>query len=376
MKLTTATVASTTLDPGVTDKIFFDSDVPGFGLRVRSSGLRNYVFQYKVGGATRRIAIGTASAITVAQARKTASELHARVRLGFDPSSEKRERVSRAADTFGALAEKFLGQYQAREATISEVTRHLRKYAAPLHSRPVTAITLRDIAELLSWLDRESGTVTRNRVRSSLAMLFAWGMREGLATANPVIGTTRSTETSRDRVLTDNELRRVWNAAGDSAFGKVVKMLILTGQRRNEIAKLEWREVDLERRTLTLAAERTKNKRAHVVPLGPTALALLAALPRTGESVFPYFNSWGYCKDLLDQKAGLFDWILHDLRRTTVTGMANIGIQPHVIEAVVNHVSGAKGGVAGVYNRASYAVEKVEALARWDAHLHELVTKQ
>ena len=114
----------------------------------------------------------------------------------------------------------------------------------------------------------------------------------------------------------------------------------------------------LERNVITLPGERTKNKRAHIVPLAPTALALLASLPRTGESVFGYNNSWGWHKDVLDQNAGLSDWTLHDLRRTAATGMANIGIQPHIVEAVLNHVSGHKGGVAGIYNRATYSAEK------------------
>ena len=375
MKLTASSTAALALDPGVKDRIFFDDDVPGFGVRLRESGKRSWIFQYKMAGATRRLALGEVAAIPLPQARKTASELHARVRLGFDPSSEKRERISNAADTFGALSKKFLDQYQARPATVSETTRHLLKYAAPLHSRPVNAIEQRDVAELLHRLDRDSGTVTRNRVRSTLSQLFAWAMSEGLATANPVIGTKRSAETSRERVLTDSELRRVWCALNGNSFSQVVRMLILTGQRRNEIAQLKWSEVDLEARTITLSAERTKNKRPHVVPLAAKAAALLAALPRSGaagESVFPYFNSWGYCKDLLDKNAGLSDWTLHDLRRTAATGMANVGVQPHVIEAVLNHVSGSRAGVAGVYNRATYAAEKAEALAKWDAHVRHL----
>ena len=135
---------------------------------------------------------------------------------------------------------------------------------------------------------------------------------------------------------------------------------------------MRWSEVDLERCTLNLPAERTKNKRPHVVPLAPTALALLAGRKGASERVFD-FSAWAYSKDLLDKHSGVSDWVIHDLRRTAATGMADIGIQPHIIEAVLNHVSGHKGGVAGIYNRSSYAKEKAEALARWDEYVTLIV---
>jgi integrase len=135
---------------------------------------------------------------------------------------------------------------------------------------------------------------------------------------------------------------------------------------------LRWSEVDLETRTLKLPAERTKNKRPHVVPLAPTAWATLEALPRAGEAIFE-FTAWAYSKDLLDKRSGVSGWTVHDLRRTVATGMADIGIPPHIIEAVLNHVSGHKGGVAGIYNRSSYAAEKTTAMARWDERVASIV---
>src|SRR6476661_7083801 len=137
MRLTTASVDALKLKTGVTDAIFFDTDVPGFGVRVRASGARTWVFQYKIGGRTRRLVLGQVSAIKPARAREIAGELHAKVRLGGDPAAEKREKVQRSLDTFGALVEKFLGQYKKRPKTLDEVNRHLRKYAAPIHSMPV-----------------------------------------------------------------------------------------------------------------------------------------------------------------------------------------------------------------------------------------------
>jgi integrase len=374
MRFTTAALSDLKLESGVTDRIIFDDDVPGFGIRMRASGARTWIFQYKIGGRTRRLVLGQVSAIKLAKARDIAGELHAKVRLGGDPASEKREKVQRALNTFGSLAERFLEQYRARPRSKDDVSRHVRKYAAPLHTMPVDAITLRDVADFLTRIDKASGATTTNRVRATLSACFSWAMREGLALSNPVAGTNTREERPRDRVLSNDELRRVWNAAGDDTYGTIIKLLILTGQRRGEISELPWSEIDFTAGVVNLSAERTKNKRPHVVPLAPTARALLERWPRTGDSVFR-FTAWSFYKAPLDDRSGVSDWVVHDIRRTVATGMADIGIQPHIIEAVLNHVSGHKGGVAGIYNRANYAAEKAAALARWDEHVSALVRR-
>ena len=372
MRLTSAAVEGLELDTGVTDKIVFDDDVPGFGIRVRASGARTWIFQYKIGGKTRRLVLGQVSAIKVAKARDIAGELYAKVRLGGDPASEKREKVQRALHTFGNLVEGFLEQYRARPRTRGEVERYLRKYAAPLHPMPVGAISLRDVADLLAKIDKASGAVTANRVRATLSACFSWGMREGLAPSNPVANTNKREEQPRDRVLATGELKRIWNAAADDTYGTIIKLLILTGQRRSEIAQLRWSEVDFAAGVVSLPAERTKNKRPHVIPLPPTARALLEKRPRAGDAVFR-LTAWSLHKGLLDKRSGVTGWTVHDLRRTAAAGMADIGIAPHIIEAVLNHVSGHKGGLAGIYNRSSYAAEKAAALAKWGEHVNTLV---
>jgi integrase len=185
-------------------------------------------------------------------------------------------------------------------------------------------------------------------------------------------------ERPRDRVLSNDELRRIWSAADDDAYGTIIKLLIFTGQRRGEIADLRWSEIDFTAGVANLSAERTKNKRPHVIPLAPAARALLEKYPRVGDAVFK-FTAWSLQKRLIDERSDVSDWVIHDLRRTVatgmadMTGMADIGIQPHIIEAVLNHISGHKGGVAGIYNRANYAAEKAAALARWDKHIASLV---
>ena len=281
MRLTAASLGALQLDTNVTDKIFFDTDVPGFGLRLRASGARTWIFQYKVGGRTRRLVLGNASAVKPARAREIAGELHG---LGGDPAAEKRDSVRRSQDTFGNLIDRFLEQYNKRPKTVEEVTRHLKTYSAPLHSMPVDSITLRDVADLLTKLDKSSGSTTANRVRSTLSAVFGWAMREGLALSNPVVNTNKRDEHPRDRVLSNDEIKRIWNAAGDDTFGTIIKLLILTGRRRSEISELRWSEIGAD--AIQLPSVRTKNRRAHVVPLAPTARSLLEKSRRNGGGGF------------------------------------------------------------------------------------------
>ena len=176
--------------------------------------------------------------------------------------------------------------------------------------------------------------------------------------------------------MSDAELAAVWNATGDNDYGNIVKLLMLTAQRRDEIGGLEWSEIDQQAKVISLPASRTKNSRPHDIPLASAALALVVALPRrTGRAlVFGSgeggYSGWSRSKEALDESAKLSEaWTLHDLRRTAATRMADLGVQPHVIEAILNHVSGHKSGVAGIYNRSTYAVEKRAALELWATHL-------
>jgi integrase len=215
---------------------------------------------------------------------------------------------------------------------------------------------------------------------------------------NPVVGTNKHYDgaKSRDRVLADRELSIIWDALPDSDYGQIVKLLILTGQRREEIGALQWPEIDLETRTIMLPPERTKNGRPHEVPLSKPALSILKSRekragrdtvfgdgPRRADGAdadeewFGGFQGWSKCKAALDrQTASVGPWRLHDVRRTVATRMAELGIQPHIIEALLNHVSGHKAGVAGVYNRSSYGVEKRAALDLWGKYVQALVQSE
>jgi integrase len=195
-------------------------------------------------------------------------------------------------------------------------------------------------------------------------------MGEGLSETNPVIGTNKAAGEikARDRVLTDKELATVWNGLPENGYGRIVRLLILTGCRRDEIGSLRWPEINEESRLIALPGERTKNGRPHDVPLSKAALEILNSIPRRVNRDFVFgegkggFSGWSKAKASLDAQLGLKAWRLHDLRRTASTRMADLGVQPHIIEAVLNHVSGHKAGVAGVYNRSTYANEKRTAL--------------
>jgi integrase len=197
-------------------------------------------------------------------------------------------------------------------------------------------------------------------------------MKKGRAESNPVLLTEQMEQVSRKRFLSDDEIKIVWDSAGDDDYGTIVRLLILTGQRRDEIAELRWDEVKLDLGMISLPRERVKNDLEHDIPVSPAVRAIIAARPRNESGlVFAPGTSWSRRKLRLDaaitERLGkpLAPWTLHDLRRTAATGMADIGIQPHVVEAVLNHISGSKRGVAGVYNRSTYSAERKIALKKW-----------
>ena len=386
MKLTTSTVPKAKVPAGKTEAIHFDDEIPGFGLRIREAGSRSFIFQYKLGRKQRRMALGIATPLTVTEARKTAAKLHARVKLGQDPASDKVEAQRQASETFEPSADEFLDTLRDRyrPGSFREIRRHLLSHAKPLHHLPVARITLRDVADLVASVTKQSGAVTANRVRSSLSVLFSWLIQNGRVPANPVVNAGKNPERARDRVLTPSELRLVWSNVGDDQYSAIIKLLALTGARANEIAGLRWSEIVDGH--ITLPAERTKNKRAHVLPLAPAAAEIIAQQPARADRDLVFgdgggpFSGWSRCKERLDQRIAkandgkpLPDWTIHDLRRSTATHMAEIGVLPHIVEAVLNHVGGHKAGVAGTYNRATYEKDKRDALILWAEHLAAIV---
>ena len=301
---------------------------------------------------------------------------------GHDPVAAKAKARADDKQLFGVLMNEYL-EVRAKDLkprSLEQCRLHLLKYFMPLHKLPLKKIDRATVAAELRTIIRERGPVAADRGRSTLSAFFGWAIGEGIAEVNPVVGTNKASKNaSRERVLADDELVAVWNAAPASDFGRIVKLLMLTGQRRDEIAAL--RRAEIADGALALPAARTKNGRAHDVPLSTQALAVLGDHPeRVGrEYVFGDgdggFSGFSSAKERLDQASGVTDWTLHDLRRTMATRMADLGVQPHIIEAILNHVSGHKAGVAGVYNRSTYAAEKRAALDLWGTHVQMLLAR-
>jgi integrase len=388
MKLDSRTVAGLALPDDKADVIHFDSALAGFGYRLRRSGnevRRSWIVQYRRAGASRRLLLGSAEVLSADQARGAAKQVLAKIALGEDPQADKASR--RAADKFtvAALAEEFLAAKDGttRPRTFVEACRYLRGgYFKPLHAMPIDQVERRDVAARLLAIARESGPTTAARARATLSELFAWAIGQGLLDHNPVVGTNRpKTPPPRDRVLDDGKLAAVWNGAGDDDFGRIVRLLILTGQRRTEVGGMRWQEIDRTKATWTIPAGRAKNGREHTLPLTPLALDIIASAPRIVGRDYLFgpraagFTSWNRPKQMLDARLGdqIKPWTLHDLRRTCATRMCDLGVAPHVVEQILNHQSGHRAGVVGVYNKSRYEAEVKAALALWSDHLCALI---
>ena len=350
----------------------WDTTCVGFGARRQTNGLFYYV-RYRHNGTQTVRSIGRhGSAWTPETARVRARQLLGTVALGTDPFAQPL-----SAEGFVHEVARYLERRKAslKPRAYGEVVRHLTKQSAPLARLKLTQIDRRKVATLLAEIETTSGLVARNRVRSSLSAFFTWAIAEELLDTNPVTGTAKAEEgRSRERVLTREELVKLWGSLGQDRYSDIVRLLLLTGQRRGEIGKLTWSEIDFAKGMIVLPAERVKNSREHVLPLSRQVLAILQCQPQRNSSnfVFGDFNNWDNAKQRLDQRLGIAPWRLHDLRRTCATGMAALGIQPHIIEAVLNHVSGHKAGVAGIYNRARYEGEMRAALQMWADHVEQM----
>lgn len=390
MKLTDRTVAALTRPADQNDVVFWDDDLPGFGVRLRGNSKR-WLCQYRANGIQRREVLGDTRKVKLELARKAARQRFAQVELGIDPGAAKkaaRDAATATGLTLANVSERYLDAKRAtlRPGTYRDAERYFALHWAPLRNRPIAEITRAQVAARLADISKTHGPISAARARANLSALFGWAMREGLCEANPVVATNDpgAGRPSRDRVLTMAELAVIWRATGDDDFGRIVHLLMLTGCRRSEIGSLQWDETDFDRGTLTISAARAKNGRSLTLTLPRVAIDLLRAVPRRdGHNVFGSgdagFSSWLNATDALNDRIAaqgepLPHWTLHDLRRSVATHMADeIGIQPHIIEALLNHVSGHKGGVAGVYNRARYDREIASALALWAEHVTAVV---
>ena len=388
MKLTAKAVAALSLPAGKTDQIHFDDEVRGFGYRLQlgSDGKvrRTWICQYRRAGGTRRMLLGSAGVLSAEAARLAAKKVLAAVALGQDPQSDKADRRDRDQVSMRSMVDEYLAakQTQLRPRTFIEAKRYLTAaYFKPLHGMPLDTITRRDIASRLVIIARERGNPPAARARAALSSFFVWAMRMGVVESNPTIGTIKPPEGKpRERVLSDSELAAVWRACRDDDYGRIIKLLMLTGCRRAEIGNMAWSELDDSERptTFTIVGARSKNGKPHTLPVMPMMREVICGVPRMAnrDQLFGLrtygFTGWADGKVALDQRSGVTGWTVHDIRRSTATRMADIGIQPWIVEQILNHQSGHRAGPAGIYNRSRYDREVRAALALWEDHVRSI----
>jgi integrase len=382
MPFTKAAVAALEVPKGKNETIEWDDTMPGFGVRCRAGGSKTWVIQYRLpDGKQRRESLGDVRKVDLTEARRIARQRFATVQLGKDP----REPIAPKLTLLQAI-ELYQARTVVRPSSFKKRDYVLRTLWRPLHGWPLASISRADIAGVLESVAAERGRATAGRARTTLAALCAWAVQRDLVDRN-VVATSINPAAgmpSRDRRLEDNELTVILQACGDDTFGRIIWLLVLTGCRASEIAGLQWSEIDLDSGLLIIPPARVKTAKTLRLTLPPQALAILKATPRKEgcEFVFPSergtaFTAWSYCKAALDARITkalgrpLTPWRVHDLRRTTRSGLSRIGIRPDVAEAVLNH---AKRGVLGTYDRHDYRREVQAALAQWGKHVERLLT--
>ncbi len=391
MKLTQQTVEAAKCPPGHKDVLLFDDALKGFGLRVTATGKRLFLFQYNVPGGKRRIPLGAfGTELTVAQARRKAESLRGQVRDRRDPAAEHKARqeaefaakavTSYTVDTLiGDWTEHHLAgrsaSYRAR------VPGEMRRALKPWLAAPAASFGRTDAVRVLDAAKAGSGPVAANRLRAEARACWTWAVKRGVLDGNPWEATPRplARETPRERVLSDAEIGALYRAAGDltEPFGALIRVMILTGQRRGEVAGMRWNEIDLDTAMWRMPGSRTKNHQPHTVPLATAAVKLLQGVKRRTDAPLVFEgprhtvpSGFGKVKARLDAALSPTEpWILHDIRRTVATALQRLGVRLEVTEAVLNHVSGSRSGIVGVYQRHGWEQEKRAALDAWAAHV-------
>jgi len=366
------------------DVVYWDTGCPGFGVKVTPKGRKVFIVLYRTGGGgskLRKYTIGPYGRVTLHQARVAAQKVFAAKLDGRDPASERREAKRRVvADRVEDLLETFIAQHLSQNRSGGEISRLLRREVGkPWAGRSIHEITKRDVVELVSAIEQRGAPVAANKALKSVKTFLRWCVGRAVLDQSPADGVPLpAKEVARDRVLNDKELAQVILGARKigGRYGAIVELLALTGQRREEVAGLQREELDLAHRVWTIPKQRTKNAKAHVVHLSDQSVAVLKRAEQRGSLLGTKpFQDFSRAKRLLDQVSGVVGWRLHDLRRTCVSGMARLGIPPHIADKILNHNAGTISGVAAVYQRHEFLSERREALERWGAHVAHIVAE-
>jgi integrase len=384
-KLTTKGVEGA--EPSEARREIPDALLPGLYLIVQPSGAKSWAVRYRHDGKTRKHTLGPYPRLNLKEARELGGEALRTAAGGDDPAHEKKQ--ARPESVRAAVAQ-FLDKYckhNQRLSTRKETARFMSLYVLPAWgNRTIGSISRDDVRTVIDKLVARDTPILANRVFAKIRKFFNWAVEDHLIAASPCAGMKRPIKKERvgDRVLTDDELRLIWQALdkmNGRPFASTVKLLILTGQRRGEVGGLQWSEIDTGKRLWTLPRQRAKNDNRHEIPLSPQAMAVIEQMPRIGDRFVFTTNGIVPATDFAKNKRRLDallppdmpNWCLHDLRRTVASGMAGLGVNLPVIEKVLNHVSGTFAGVVSVYQRHDFAAHKRAALNAWGKHVAEIV---
>lgn len=432
MKLTERKIETLAVEHGRKDRLIFDDEQRGLAVRVTASGGRTYLCQYTLHGNKWRVPLGACSAVSLGKAREAAAAVMGDVAKGRNPAADRKEataaeRAKRTRDrlTLRVLIDDWhrLHLVGRRASYAAEAVRALHSAFADALDSAAEDLDRTAIVRALDALTRRrapkgrkagslKGAAMTGRTAAYGRAAFAWAAKRGMVAANPFANLpVAKSVAKRERVLSDDELGEIWRAASDAAapYGPIIRLLILTGQRRGEVAGMAWGEISDDLATWAMPGQRTKNGAPHMVPLSSPARDLLRALlpeheddarraieerRAQGALAFPGalgtpFAGWSKAKAALDNAvvdaramaaadagtnpAPLVPWSVHDLRRTVATGLQRLGVRLEVTEAVLNHISGSRGGIAGVYQRHDWAAEKRTALDGWTAYILAII---
>jgi integrase len=378
--LTKATLDN--LKPGASRREVPDGHTRGLHFVLQPTGVASWAVRYRVAGRSRKLTLGSYPQIDLRTARDMARKALAQIAAGQDPAAEKQEKRKAAArrsddDLVDTAIEDFIRRRVKPLRSAREAERLLRREVlAPWKGRRLSEIKRKDVHRLIDDVLDRPAPVLANRVRTHLKRFFAWAVERDLVQSSPVDSVrTPTTETPRDRVLDDDELKALWTEAEalGSPFGPALQLLILTGQRLGEVSGMRWDELDTAARLWALPKERVKNGKAHTVPLSPQAMTIIEGIKRIEGCPYVFtsngkkpISGWSKIKRGLDSRLpAMKPWRLHDVRRSTATGLARTGIDVAVIEQILNHTGGVFRGVVGTYQRHGFDDERRAALDAW-----------
>jgi integrase len=356
----------------------FDHGYPGLALRVSYGGAKAWVYFYRLFGKQKRLTLGRWPSMSLSAAREAWRDARKTLDKGESPQHQR----PAAANSFVAVADEWLKRDQAHNRSYARVKQLIDRCAKPVWGgRQISTIGRRDINDLIDAVADRGAIIQARRLHAHLHRLFRWAVGRGILETNPMAHLPKpGSEVKRDRVLTDAELAQVFKNVTKFGFpfGPMFQLLILTGARRDEIAALHWSEIKDD--TIILGRDRTKAGEGHSIPLSPQALDIIKQLPRIGDSDLVFTSNgrtpvsgFSKIKKRLDGITKIPSWRVHDLRRTTATGLQRLGTNLQVIEAVLGHVAGSRSGIVAVYQRHSFDAEKRTALEAWAREVERIV---